>query len=178
MMARIVVLLAALLLAACASVPRTVDVSLEQLHAAVAKRFPHNERLLQLLDVQVTAPQLQLLPESNRLRVELAVAAANRVLPRPLRGELAVSFAPRYEPADATVRMAQVRVERFELPGVPEPARRELQRLGPAIAEKALEDAILHALRPEELARAQGWTPGELRVTASGLRITLQPPPR
>ena len=60
----------AAVLAGCASVPRTIDVPREKLQAALDKRFPAQRRFLELLEVQLTAPRLQLQPESNRLRID------------------------------------------------------------------------------------------------------------
>lgn len=165
-------------LAGCASAPRTVDIPQEQLQAALARRFPFNDRFLQLLDLQAQAPRLQLLPESNRLRVDIALSASDRVVGRAMQGSLGLSFAPRYEPADASIRMADVRVERLDLLGLPQALQSQLHRLGPLLAERVLEGVALHTFRPEEVAKAQGWTPSDLRVTPAGLRVTLQPPAR
>jgi hypothetical protein len=165
-------------LAGCASVPRTVEISQEQLQAALARRFPFNDRALQLLDVQAQAPRLQLLPESNRLRVDIALSASDRVVGRAMQGSLGLSFAPRYEPADASIRMADVRVERLDLLGLPQALQPQLHRLGPLLAERVLEGTALHTFKPDDVAKAQGWTPSDLRVTPAGLRVTLQPPAR
>jgi hypothetical protein len=35
---------------------------------------------------------------------------------------------------------------------------------------------VLHQFRPEDVARARGWTPGAIRVTPQGVRIELVPP--
>jgi hypothetical protein len=166
------------LLAGCATVPRTVEIPHEKLQAALAKRFPINERVLQLLDLQVSTPTLQLLPESNRLRVDMALTGSDRLARRQMQGGLALSFSPRWEAADASIRMGDVRVERFDLQGLPEVLQSQLQRLGPVLAERALEGTALHTFRPDEMEKARGYVPSELRVTSTGLRVTLQPPVR
>jgi hypothetical protein len=168
----------AALLAGCASVPRTVEIPREKLQAALDKRFPAQERFVQLLDVQLSAPRLQLQPESNRLRTDFGLQMSDRIVRRVLQGHLDLSFGLRYEPSDASIRLADVRVERLDLRGLPEQWSGYLHRLGPFVTEQMLEDIRLHSFTPEELNRAQGWTPGELRVTHSGVRITLQPPVR
>ncbi|MBA2672996.1 DUF1439 domain-containing protein [Ramlibacter sp.] len=165
-------------LAGCATGPRTVEVPRDQLQAALAKRFPFQARFLDVVDVQASAPRLQLLPESNRVRTSVALAASSRVLRNTLQGDVEMSFGLRYEPADTSIRLADVRVERIDLQGVPEGLRGQLQRLGPFLAERMLEGAPLHTFSPDQVAKAQGWTPGEIRVTSSGLRISLLPPLR
>lgn len=167
------------LLAGCASVPRTIEVPREKLQAALDRRFPAQARFLELLQVQLSAPQLHLQPESNRLRTDFGLQLSDRLLlRRALQGNLDLSFGLRYEPSDASIRLADVRVERLDLRGLPEQWADSLTRLGPFVTEKMLEDVRLHSFTPEELNRAQGWTPSELRVTSTGVRITLQPPVR
>jgi hypothetical protein len=166
------------LLAGCASLPRTLEIPREKLQAALDKRFPAQERFLQLLDVQLSSPRLQLQPESNRLRTDFGLQMSDRIVRRALQGNLDLSFGLRYEPSDASIRLADVRVERLDLRGLPEQWAGSLTRLGPFLTEKMLEDVRLHSFTAEELNRAQGWTPSELRVTSSGVRITLQPPVR
>jgi hypothetical protein len=41
-----------------------------------------------------------------------------------------------------------------------------------------LEGTALHSFSPDQVAKAQGWTPGEIRVTSGGIRISLLPPVR
>lgn len=165
-------------LAGCASGPRTVEVPRERLEAALAQRFPFQSRYLDVIDLQVSAPRLALLPESNRLRTAFALTAASRLLRNPVAGDIELSFALRFAPADNSIRLADVRVERLELVGLPEALRGQSQRLGPFLAERMLDGAVLHTFRPEDIARAQGWTPGEIRVTSRGVQVTLLPPVR
>lgn len=165
------------LLAGCATGPRTLEISRRQLESALERRFPYEARRTPLFVVNVGVPRLQLLPESNRVRLDFPLEASERLLRNTARGELAVSFAIRYEPADTSLRAASVRVENLALQGVAAEWRAPLEAAGAVIAENLLEGTVLHAFRPEELARAHGWTPGAIRVTPTGLRVELVPPP-
>lgn len=164
------------LLSACASRPRTVEISQEQLQAALERRFPQAPRLGGLSVLDVGVPRLRLLPEQNRLRVDLSVASSGRIAPRPPRGELGLSFGLRYEPADASIRAADVRVEQVDVQGVPQEVRGFLRAAGALVAEQLLEGTVLYALRPEDVARSGGWMPGQIRVTPTGVRVELLPP--
>lgn len=164
------------LLAACATGPRGVDISRHQIESALARRFPYEARPGGLLIVKVGAPALQLLPEQNRLRLDFAVDASDRIVRSSGHGDLGVSFALRYEPADATLRAADVRVERFELRGVPQALRGPLEAVGGIVGEQALEGTVLHSFRPEDVQRARGWRPGAIRVTPAGVHVELVPP--
>ena len=171
-------LLAVLLLvqAACATGPRSVEVSQQQIEAALARRFPHETRVAELLVLKIAAPRLTLLPDANRVRLDFAIEASDRLSRQAVQGELGLSFALRYEPSDASLRLANVRAEHVELQGIPAAWRATAQRAAMIVAEQMLDGAPLRTFRPEEIARANGWTPGEIRVTPRGLRIELLPP--
>lgn len=164
------------LLSACATGPRSVEIPLAQLQAALERRFPQVPRLGGLAVLEVGVPRLQLLPGQNRLRVDFSVASSGRIAPRPPRGELGLSFGLRYEPGAATIRAADVRLEQIDVQGVPQEVRGFLRTAGALVAEQLLDGAVLHTLRPEDVARAGGWMPGAIRVTPTGVRVELLPP--
>lgn len=163
-------------LAACASVPRSVELSQSQIEAALARRMPFETRYAELLVIKATAPRVTLQPEANRIRLDFSVEAMDRIVRRSVQGNLAVSFSLRYEPSDASLRAANVRVERFDLSGVPEQWRPVLGSVGMLAGEQLVEGAVLHRFTPEQVSRANGWTPGEIRVTSRGVRVDLVPP--
>lgn len=163
-------------LAGCATGPRSVEISSEKLQAALERRFPYEARPAGLFTVNVAVPRLRLQPEANRLLLDFAVEASDRLSRRSTRGNLAVSFGVRYAASDATIRATGVRVENFGLEGASGAVRAPLQVVGALVAEQLLEGAVLHAFRPEDIAKAQGWTPQSLRVTSTGILVVLMPP--
>jgi hypothetical protein len=179
-----VAVLAAFGAAACASLlpSRTVDIPQVRLQELVARRFPVHRRLLDAIDVTVGSPRLALRPEADRIVVELALQAGgdDGVVRSSMTGSLLVSESLRFEPSDNTVRLVDVQVERFAIDGLARPWQRELDRLGKPLAKALLDDAVLYTLRPQDIAGLAdfGVRPGDLRVTASGLRITLLPADR
>lgn len=178
--AALVVVLAAGLLAACASPfgPRTVDVPQARLQELIARRFPIDKRVFDAIDLTVDSPRLSLQPDSNRIAVELALrAGSGGAVSAQMAGSLLVSEGLRFEPSDNTVRLVDVRVERFAIDGLPGNWQRQLDRLGKPFAKALLEDQVLYALRPKDVAVLEGRSvrPGDLRVTATGLSITLLP---
>lgn len=164
------------LLAACATRPGSLDIPRSRLEAALARRFPYEDRRTGLFVVNVGLPRLELQPEFNRVRLEFPLEASDRIVRATTRGELGVSFALRYEPSDASLRAANVRVDRLALQGFPSEFRGPLEAVGSLVAENLLEGAVLHTFRAEDLARAQGWTPGAIRVMPGGVHIDLVPP--
>ena len=172
-------LLASAVLASCAGVfgPRTVEVPQAQLEQMLARRFTMTQRVLEIFDVTVSAPRLRLLPESNRVATDFDVGSTDRLLRAQHRGMLSLSFGLRFEAADNTLRVTQVRVERVLIDGAPGPLQRQLERLGTLVAEQSLDDQVIHTLRPKDVEALQGrgYRPSELRVTPRGLLVTLLP---
>lgn len=175
----IVLAASTLLLGACAGVfgPRNIEVSQEQLRQLVAQRFPVSKRYLELLDVTVSSPRLSLLPDTNRIATQLDVSASDRLLRTPLKGTMDLNYGLRFEPADNTVRLADVRVESFLIGAAPGPLQNQVNRIGRLLAEEMLDGQVVHTLKPEDVQSAQGrgYQPGDLRVTARGISLTLNP---
>ncbi len=179
-LARGAALLAALLLAACTSLllPRTIDVPQERLQELLARQFPVQKRLFEAIDIRLDSPRLTLQPESNRVSIEVALGAGNGAAAQAsLRGSLVVSEGLRFEPSDHTIRLVDVRVERFVVEGLSGNWQRQLDRIGKPLAKALLDDQVLYALRPKDIAslEGRGVRPGDLRVTATGISVTLQP---
>lgn len=69
-----------------------------------------------LLNLDLQAPQLNLLPAHNRLGAEMAIDAAGPALQGSHHGTLALDFALRYEASDLTVRAHQLRFKQLTMP--------------------------------------------------------------
>lgn len=173
--------LAVAALGGCALVqpgPRTLEISEARLADLVSRRFPLDHRYLEMVDVSLSRPRLRLLPQENRIQTELDYTMGT-ALPgtRSVRGVLGLSYGLRFDPADRSVRLSEVRVERFDVPGVPAGQAERMSRLGSAVAESVLQDAVIHRLRADELKVAEGWgyEPGAFRVVPGGLQLTMTP---
>jgi hypothetical protein len=150
-------------------------VSKEQLQVALAQRFPLHYPVPGLLDLDLQSPQLQLLPEQNRLSVELAVQAAGPALQRSHAGTFALEFSLRYEPSDRSIRATQLRLQRLQFPTLQPGVVALLNAYAPALAEQSMLEVVLHQLQEKDLALADvmGLQPGSITVTASGLVIAF-----
>ena len=148
-------------------------VSAEQLQQAVAQRFPLRYPVAGLLNLDVQAPQLRLLPEQNRVSAEMAVEAAGPAMERRHTGSFELDFALRYEAGDRTLRAYQLRFKRLRFADLQPAANELLNTYGPALAEQSLHEVVLHQLRPQDLALADGLglQPGSITVTDKGLVI-------
>lgn len=159
--------------------PPGYKVSAEQLQRSVAQRFPLRYPLPGVLNLDLQTPRLQLLPEQNRLRAEMAVDAAGPALNRSHQGMFEVDFALRYEASDRSLRAHQLRLGRLRFPSLQPGVVEMLNTYAPALAEQSMHEVVLHRLRPQDLAMADavGMQPGAITVTATGLVIGLVPKP-
>lgn len=148
-------------------------VSAEQLQQAVAQRFPLRYPVAGLLNLDVQAPRLHLLPEQNRLSAEMAIEAAGPALERRHTGTFEMDFALRYEASDRTVRAYQLRFRRLRFADLQPAASELLNTYGPALTEQSLHEVVVHQLRPQDLALADtmGLQPGSITVTDKGVVI-------
>lgn len=183
--------------------PTVITLGETELLGLMNRAFPMQRRVLEVLDVQLSAPRLRLLPERNRMAVDLVLRTQERLLGAAALGQLAFDGALRYEPQEASVRLTQVRVQQLSFagtqalpvgsagtmgavgplgaqgsaaaatPSAPVPAY--LQRLGAALAERALEDLAIYRVSAERQVslRQLGLEPGAVTVTSRGVEITL-----
>jgi hypothetical protein len=147
------------------------EVSKDQLQQVVAKRFPMRYPVAGLLDLTVQAPEIQLLPEKNRLNATMQVEASGAALHRKQAGTFEVEFALRYEVSDRTLRATNIRFKRLSFPGLRPEASDMLNIYGQALSEKTLTEVALHQLRTQDLAMADalGLQPGSITVMDKGL---------
>jgi hypothetical protein len=166
---------AAVGLVGCASLggPRNVTLSQADLQAAVERQFPHQRRLLEVIEINVARPTLRLMPERNRIATDLDLAASERVSGRSVRGSLSLDYALRYEPSDASVRLSQVRVQDARLDLGSGPLSPSGARIGALLAERLLDDFVLYRADAERLRTIQrlGIVAADITVTARGLEI-------
>jgi hypothetical protein len=161
----------------CASLlPNSITLSESDLVALFARQFPTTQRLAEIADVTVASPRLWLIPERNHLGATFDVSAADRLFGRSVQGQLALESGLRFEASDDSLRLAQVKVQQFQLDrgaggGLPVPA----QRVAALIAEHVLEGITVYRLKPNQAQRlhTSGLLP-TLSVTSRGVEITLR----
>ena len=156
---------------------KTVTIAQEQLQTTLAKRFPYQQKLADVLDLKIMSPRLALLPEANRIGTELDLNLLERIGGRSYTGTMALDYGLRFERTDNTVRMTGVRVSSVRLNDVPEPFNGAISRHLPRMAEQLLSNYALHTFSEQDMSLVSGlgFEPGEIKVTPKGLRITLDP---
>jgi len=157
--------------------PQSVTLSEAELARLIARRFPATQRVAEIADVTISSPRVWLIPERNRLGSTFDVSAAERLFGRALQGTLSMDCALRFEPADDSLRLAQVRVQQFQLDGGGGLLAPQAQRIGALLAERVLEDMAVYRLKPQqaERLRAAGLRAGAVTVTSRGVELALAP---
>lgn len=165
----------------CATVlgPRTIDIPQARLLDAIASKFPFGIKVLDTIELVAVSPRLKLLPADNRIATELDVNALEGLGTRPLTATVGLSYGLKFEPSDASVRLTEVRVDRLDVGQWGALLRGQGHRMATAIAERLLDDLPVYTLERDdaERLRRRGYVPGEIRVTQTGLSVTLQPKP-
>ncbi|MGX4643151.1 DUF1439 domain-containing protein [Massilia sp. SYSU DXS3249] len=165
------------LLASCSSLlgPREVDLPLHKLQASLDRRFPVDNRLLELFDVRLSRPQLNVLP-GDRVSLTVDASVAQSFLRNPLAGTLAFSGRLYIDQARSGVYLAEPRIERFAVSGIDESVQRQLARAANGLLDRAILDIPVYSFRMEDLRYAGvQYVPTRIATTANGLRVSLEP---
>jgi hypothetical protein len=158
-------------LAGCAGLvgSHSVNLSESELTLLLARQFPMERKVLEVIDLQATNPQLRLLPESNRIGTELDVFALDRLFGSRAQGHVKLDYALRFDPADHTIRMTEVRVRELTLDTASSTLHGTAQRMGTLVAEDLLENMTLYKMKP-----AQADEMNRLNLEASPITVTAQ----
>lgn len=166
------------LLASCASIvgPRRVELSQSRLQAGLARRFPLNNRLLELFDVRLTQPRLAIQPETDRVALTLDVSVAPSFVRQSWNGTLAVSGHLVLDAPRNAVFMQDTHVDRFEIAGMEGGRARDLERAADLLVNQLVRDLPVYSFRPEDLRYAGvQFVPTRLETAPGALFVTLEP---
>jgi hypothetical protein len=154
-------------------------ISAGQLYEALSARFPLRFGFGGLLQLQVSAQRLLLLPARNQLGAALLAQVSGPQVPQSQAGELELVFALRYEAADQTIRAHGPQVLDLRWPGLPPDTLQAVQALLPAMGNR-IGEVVLHRFTPRELivADTMGFEPETITVADDGLVILFGPKPR
>ena len=170
--------LAGVLLASCSTLvgPRDIELPLEKLQAGLDRRFPMNNRMLELFEVELSRPQLSLQPQDGRVGIALDASVAPPFIRQSWRGSMALSGRLYIDPVRNAVMLAEPRVDNFALDGVDSARQRQLGKVASLLMEQVVVDIPLYHFRPEEL-RYGGvqFVPTRIATNARGLVVSVEP---
>ena len=126
--------------------------SRDELQAELARRFPITRRYGELFRVSLHDPQLGLDGSANRATLASRLVISSALLqPSSIGGQVAISSGLRWDAGALAVRLQDPRAEQLRIDGINGNDAQNLQRIGEAVAQEALQGYPLHTFRPEEL---------------------------
>jgi hypothetical protein len=169
-----------LLLSGCASLglggPRQVEVPLTRLQGELDKRFPQEQRVLEIYTIRLSQPRLSLTaqPGQERLHIALTTDAALPLTGKTWTGRLEMSGRLAIDPGRQAIILREPRVDRYLADGLDDTRQRLLTLAADLAIQYALRDPVLHTFKADEL-RYLGtqYTPIAIRPTQDALRITF-----
>lgn len=170
--------LACAVLASCASLvgPRQIQIPLDKLQAGIDRRFPVDNRVLELFDIQLSRPQLMLQAGSDRVALSMDAYVAPPFIRQSWRGSLALSGRLVVDAARGAVLMTEPRVERFAIDGVDEARQRQFGKVANVLMNKVIRDVPVYSFRMDDLRYAGvQFVPTRISATADALVVTVEP---
>ncbi|MBH1965159.1 MAG: hypothetical protein I8H77_12530 [Comamonadaceae bacterium] len=164
-------------LSAGADGTRSYTLPKAQLEELIGKKFPQQRRVSGVIDLTFQRPRLSLLPDTNRLGTSIDLTAAEMLLGTRYNGTVDLDYGIRFDAADGSIRMTDVRVGKVDFATVPQQYQPLFARTAPRMVEQLLNGMVLHEIKPDQLAMVNGlgFRVGEVRVTREGLRVELLP---
>jgi len=166
------------LLASCAGIvgPRRVELTQAKLQAGLERRFPLRNRMLDLFDVQLTHPQLAILPQNDRIGLTLDVSVSPPFLRQSWRGTMGLSGRLVLDAPRNAVFLTDTRVDRFDVDGIDAGRSRDLGRAADLLVSQLVRDLAVYSFRPEDLRYAGiQFVPTRLETAPGALVVTLEP---
>ena len=173
-----IVVLAGTMLASCSTLigPRDVNVSLGKMQQGLERRFPIDKRVLSVLEVKASNPQLSLQPERERVALSVDASVTPPFVRQHWRGNLAISGRLLLDPQRNAVYLADASVDRVNIEGLDESQQRQFAKVASLLADQLMHETPIYTFKPEELRYAGvQFVPTQLRTTASGLVVTFEP---
>ena len=151
-----------------------------ELALMLARQFPLERKVLDVLLLQLANPRLTLLPARNRVVTAFDIRADDRLFGKHASGHVTLDCALRFEAGDHSLRLKDVTVEELSLASDANTLRGQAQRLGVLAAEHLLEDMAIYRMKPEQAERMDrlGLEARQIAVTDRGVEIVIAPKAR
>ena len=166
-------------LAACASttfpfIPSHYTFSQQQVQDAVQRKFPYQRTMSQLFDVALTNPVVGLLPDTNRISVQLDAHLASPFLQQPVDGIFTLSSQLAYDSASHSVVLVSPHVDSVNVSGGAQAYSQQINAAAGLLATQLLTNYPIYTFKPEQLQFAGvHYEPGTITILTNGIRVQV-----
>lgn len=166
------------ILSSCASLlgTREVELPLAQLQEAMARKFPFNNRYLDLFNISLTNPRLALRPDTKRVVTTVDASIAPPFLKTPWKGSFVLSGLLRLDASRRAVILSEPRMENFAVDGMSDAYNSQIAKVGRLLAEQLLQDMPIYTFDEHDLRYAgMRFLPSKINTGTNSLVVTFEP---
>ncbi|MCX4160970.1 MULTISPECIES: DUF1439 domain-containing protein [Paraburkholderia] len=166
-------------LAACASstfpfIPSHYTFSQQQVQDAVQRKFPYQHTMSQLFDVALKNPVVGLLPDTNRISVQLDAHLASPFLQQPVDGVFTLSSQLAYDSASHSVVLVSPHVDNVNVSSGAQAYSQQINAAAGLLATQLLTNYPIYTFKPEQLQFAGvHYEPGTITILTNGIRVQI-----
>lgn len=172
--------------ASCATgtmLPDEVTFGTSVLEEKLAKKFPLDKRMLELLDVTTGKPKLRMLPDTNRIGLDLDASfhgAGASLLggSDSIGGKLSLNSGLRYDSDSRAIVLVEPKVEKISMDkvaGQSDFLTGKVKIMLGMLVEQALDGAAVHTFTEEELTKfGSRIEPGDITVRPYGIKVGIK----
>jgi hypothetical protein len=139
-----------------------------------SRKFPYERTVAQVVDVALANPAVNLLPDQNRVAVQLDAHFTSPFLREPVSGKFTVSGQLAYDAPSRSVVLKAPAVDNLVLDG---DAQMYAQQVGAAaglLATQVLTNYPIYTFKPEQLQFAGvNYEPGTITILTNGIRVAI-----
>jgi hypothetical protein len=166
-------------LVACATstfpfIPDHYTFSQKQVQEAVQRKFPYQRTMQQVFEVALTDPVVGLLPDTNRVSVQVNARLASPFLQQPVNGVLTLSSQLEYDPQSRSVVLRSPNVDNVSVDGNAQMYAQQINAAAAVLATQLLANYPVYTFKPEQLQFAGvNYEPGTITVLTNGIRVQI-----
>lgn len=164
------------ILTACASQPRTVNISEGELQQHFSEQLSLPISLLKIFDINLSNPVIKLDEGTERLNAQLDTQVINPLSGAPLMGKINISGKLYFDASRNAVMLTESRIETIDITDKAHGNKYSelFSVLAAKIGSELLNNIPLYTLKPEDLKVGNSYyTPRDFKIVGHDLKITL-----
>ena len=172
------------MLVGCAVMPfvtREMVFRTDELTLRLARRFPVERNIADLIKVTLTRPRLTVTEspvasnQPRRLNVAVDVDVKLPLSSKTLWGQMSLSGLPRYDAATRGIFLSDAKLERVRVDNMPDALSAALAKTASQLAKEYFEDKAIYTFDAKDIERlGQTFTPERIDLRANQLVLILK----